>query len=307
MRELPKIIQLRNFLAVIRYGSIRTASQALFQTQPAITRSIQELERILGVTLIARGPQSMVLTEMGRLFEPKANMILNDLERAVQELDQMNELSQGSVIFGCSHLPAFSILPAIINRFQQDNPSLHMTIIEGQLSELITSLRRGRLDFFIGMESPEISLSDFFVDFSIKTEFCIIARKGHLLANSHSLSQLQGAKWYFPNARTGYYKDLESFIFPNGKGAKDIIIYGDSMSIGEELVLTEDYLFVGPKAMLEISYIKDSIARIPIQEALPDASYMMLYRQQQNVNPLIRKLMDKIHAACGEFIEKNQY
>ncbi|WP_236849235.1 LysR family transcriptional regulator [Chania multitudinisentens] len=143
MKELPKINQLRNFQAIIRYGSIRTASHALLQTQSAMTRSIQELERILGITLLARGAQGMVLTKMGRIFEPRVNMILNDLERAVDELHQASQLSQGTVVFGCSHLPAFSVISSLINRFQMEHPTASITIVEGQLSELITSLRLG--------------------------------------------------------------------------------------------------------------------------------------------------------------------
>lgn len=302
MKELPKINQLRNFQAIIRYGSIRTASQALFQTQPAMTRSIQELERILGVTLLARGPQGMVLTKMGRIFEPRVNMILNDIERAVDELHQMSQLSQGSVVFGCSHLPAFSVIPSLINKFQTENPSANITIVEGQLPELITSLRLGRLDFFLGIASPEIAMNEFFIENSIKAEFCIIARNGHPLSNSRSLSQLQGAKWYFPHSKTGYYKNLETLIFPRGRSSGDTVIYGDSMSIGEQLVLHEDYLFIGPKAILNVDSLRDVISMIAIKEQLPDALYTLLYKQQQGLTPLARQLMERVNVACSDFL-----
>ncbi|MCW2483353.1 hypothetical protein J5224_30290, partial [Candidatus Symbiopectobacterium sp. NZEC135] len=108
----------------------------------------------------------------------------------------------------------------------------------------------GRIDFYLGIATPEISMNEFFIENAIKTEFCIMARHGHPLAGSTALSQLQGCKWYFPNARTGYYKELEKHIFPNGKQADSRIIYGDSMTIGEQLVTNEDYLFIGPKAIL---------------------------------------------------------
>lgn len=302
MKELPKINQLRNFQAIVRYGSITMASQALFQTQPAMTRSMQELERILGVTLLSRGPQGMVLTKVGRIFESRVNLILNDIERAVDELQQISQLSQGSVVFGCSHLPAFSVLPSLINKFQAENPSATITIIEGQLSELIASLRLGRLDFFIGIASPEISMSEFFVEKSIKTEFHIIARKGHPLANSQSLSQLQGAKWYFPHSNTGYYKNLERMIFPMGRNKGDTVIYGDSMTIGEQLVMHEDYLFIGPKAILNVEQLQDRLSVVPVKEKLPEATYTLIYKQQQGLTPLAAQLMKKIGAASFDFL-----
>lgn len=298
MKELPKINQLRDFQAIIYYGNIRAASQALFKTQPAMTKSIQELERILGVPLLSRGPQGMVLTKIGRAFEHRVNTLLNDLERAVDELHQLSQQSQGNVVFGCSHLPALSVLPSLVNKFQEEHPTSNITIIEGQLCELVSSLRLGRLDFFIGIASPEISMSEFVVEQTINAEFCIIARKGHALSNCRSLSELQGAKWYFPSTRTGYYKDLERFIFPKGKVSKDTIIYGDSMTIGEQLVLNENYLFIGPKAILEIPYIKDLVTIIPIKEQLPKALYILLYKQQQGLTPLARQLMEEINLAC---------
>lgn len=302
MKELPKLNQLKDFQAVIRYGSISTASQALFKTQPALTRSIQELERILGVTLLTRGPNGMTLTKMGRIFEPRANTIINDLERAADELRQLSQLSQGNVVFGCSHLPAFSILPSLLNKFQEENPSANITIIEGQLCELLSSLRLGRLDFFVGIASPEMSLNEFTVESSVNAEFCIISRRDHPLSNSRSLSELQKAKWFFPSTRSGYYKNLEQIIFPKGRTKKETVIYGDSMSIGEQLIISEDYLFIAPKAILEISYIKELITMIPTKEKLPDASYILLYRAENGVTPLAKQLMNKINEACFTFL-----
>lgn len=306
MKELPKINQLRNFQAIIRYGSIRTASQALFQTQPAMTKSIQELERILGVTLLARGSQGIVLTKMGRIFEPRVNMILNSIERAVDELHQMNQLSYGSVAFGCSHLPAFSILPSLLNKFQMANPSAKITVIEGQLSELVTSLRLGKLDFFFGIESPEMSMNEFTIENSVNAEFCVMARNGHPLINSGSLSQLQGAKWYLPHGNIGYFNKLEKFLFPQGKSVNDIVIYGDSMSIAEQMVLNEDYLFVGPKALLNVSYLKDVISQISIKEKLPDALYILIYTQQQGLTPLAKQLIEEIKIECVNLLPDNK-
>lgn len=301
MKELPKINQLRNFQSIVRYGSIRTASQATFQTQPAMTRSLQELEKILGVTLLARGAQGIVLTEMGRLFEPRVNMLLNDLEKAIEELHQTSQLSQGSVVFGCSHLPAFSIVPTLINEFQMLYPTVTITIIEGQLSELITSLRLGRIEFYLGIASPEISMNEFYIENSFPANFCVMARKGHPLSMSTSLKQLKGSKWYFPNARIGYYNILEKHIFPEGRDMTDSVIFGDSMLVGEQLVLNKDYLFVGPEAILKVGHINDVVSVIPVKESIPSAEYILIYKQQVGLTPMAKVLMDRINKTCADF------
>ncbi|WP_236849234.1 hypothetical protein [Chania multitudinisentens] len=146
-------------------------------------------------------------------------------------------------------------------------------------------------------------MSDFFIEKSIKAEFCIMSRNEHALSKSSSLRQLRGAKWYFPNAKIGYYKNIEKHIFPNGKSNKDIVVYGDSMSIGEQLVLNEEYLFVGPKAILKADRIKDIVSMVPIKETLPAAEYILTYKQQQGLTPLARKLMDEINIAITELLK----
>lgn len=118
MKALPKLNQLRNLRAIIQYGNISAAAQVLHQTQSTLTRSIQELEKTLGVTLLDRGMNGTVLTKAGMMFEPRMNLILNELERAVDELRQIEQLSDGKIAFGCSHFPATSIVPDVIKNFK---------------------------------------------------------------------------------------------------------------------------------------------------------------------------------------------
>lgn len=303
MRELPKIHQLKNLRAIIQYGGIRAASSAMHQTQPAMTRSIQELEKILGVSLLVRGVRGAVLTEMGRTFEPRMNLVLNELERALDELQQIKMASQGSVAFGCSHLLAFGVVPKVIKKFQQRNNTARITVFEGQLSELLASLRLGRLDFFIGVITQDILLHEFVEQHLATAQFCVFARKGHPLGNSTSLKELRGASWHIPIATAGYFSEMETLIFPYGKEAGCSVILGDSTTIAEQLILNEDYLSIGPKTMTMLPYLKDQIQIIPVKEKMPSGSYSLIYRQHQTLSPLAQQLVKDICACYLELME----
>lgn len=300
MGNLPKINQLKNLRAIIQHGSIRAASQATHQTQSAMTRSIQELEKIVGVALLDRSARGVLLTDMGRLFEPRMSMVLNELERAVDELQQKESASHGVVMFGCSHLPAFSIMPGVIKRFQLRHSQAKLTVIEGQLSELLTSLRLGRLDFFIGIITPDIALHEFCDEPLSIVRFGVIAQKEHPLVKSTSLKELRNAKWYLPTASAGFFSLIEGIIFPYGKGAECSVLFGDSTTIAEQLILTEGYLSIGPQSMLDIPYLKGKLSLINVTESLPSGSYSLIYRQQQTLTPIARMLMADIR---HEFIK----
>ncbi|MCS3601169.1 LysR family transcriptional regulator of abg operon [Buttiauxella sp. BIGb0471] len=300
MSNLPKINQLKNLRAIIQYGSIRAASQAVHQTQSAMTRSIQELEKTLGVTLLDRTARGALLTDMGRLFEPRMNMVLNELERAVDEIRQLESAANGTVMFGCSHLPAFGIMPGLLKKFQERHPKAYLTVIEGQLSELLGSLRLGRMDFFIGIVTPDIALHEFSEEHLSVAKFCVFAHKDHPLAHCQSLLELRDAKWYLPTASAGFFNAIEQVVFPGGKGPGCSVLYGDSTTIAEQLILTEGYLSVGPQLMLELPWLKDKLCQVNVKETLPNGNYSLIYRQQQTLTPIAKLLINEIR---HEFIK----
>jgi len=70
---------LRAFITVARAGSVIRSSKIVHRAQSAVTRSIKELERELGVVLFERRPQGMLMTEFGRT-------LLQRVDRALAEM-----------------------------------------------------------------------------------------------------------------------------------------------------------------------------------------------------------------------------
>ncbi|NCG51965.1 LysR substrate-binding domain-containing protein [Serratia fonticola] len=295
MKELPKINQLKNLRAIINHGGIRPAAIALGQTQPAITKSINELERILGTRLLVKGESGMILTKTGKAFEIRMHAILNELERAVDEVKQIEKLSHGEVIFGCSHLPAFDVIPELITHFKRQYKYVRITVIEGQFSELVSALRLGKMDFYVG-NALDLSSKEFISEHLMTLEFSVMGRKDHPLKNSQSLNELQSAKWFLPSVNFGYYNDIEDFIFPHGSDKKEVI-YGDSISIARKLIFEHDYLFPGPKRMIDEPSCQGLLDIIPIRERLPDSQYSLIYRKSKILTPIVERFIGDVRVA----------
>ncbi len=90
-----EIRHLRAFVAVSEAGTFTAAATRLLVTQPALTRTIQQLERILDVTLIDRTSRSVELTQTGRAFRDRAQALLRDLDLATAEARGQRELRIG--------------------------------------------------------------------------------------------------------------------------------------------------------------------------------------------------------------------
>ena len=92
-----KLHQIRAFVAVTQNGSIRGASRALNLSQPALTKSIKELEEGMSARLFIRRSQGVALTECGESFYQHARLILEELRAAQEDILQRQGQLAGQI------------------------------------------------------------------------------------------------------------------------------------------------------------------------------------------------------------------
>src|SRR5215470_17083142 len=95
-----KLHDLHVLMAVIQAGSMSKAAQVLNTTQPAISRSIADLEHIIGVRLLDRGRQGAEPTEYGRALLDGGVAMFDDLRRAVKSIEYLADPTTGDVRVG---------------------------------------------------------------------------------------------------------------------------------------------------------------------------------------------------------------
>jgi LysR family tdc operon transcriptional activator len=300
VRYLPKLQQLKVFQQVIRSGSIRGAARALGQSQPAVSRSIRELEQTLETQLILRSSQGMTLTATGRAFSLRMQLILEELQRASDEIQQLNQHSQGSVAIGCSSLLALTVLPGLVDAFKCQFPQANLIIREAQLSTLLPALREGRLDFVVGTVSPGLPLEEMCHEPLFNAPFCIIARDGHPLAQATSLDDLRQAKWLLPETDMGYYHQLQSVLGNFYQQLTHAPIRSDSVVCGLNMVLETDCLTIVARAMSNPFSLRGKLAILPI-DTLPQAQYGVLYSQKSPMTVTARRFLDLLRTHCQRY------
>ena len=301
MRYLPKLQQLQTFQAVLLHGSIRTAAKALGQSQPGVTRSLQELEQILGISLMTRGSTGVVLTDVGRLFNSRIELVLNELDRALDEIEHHIHSTSGSVTIGLSLLPILTILPGAIRRFKAKNTKSCVTNVEGQISELLPGLRNGKLDFIICAHAPLEYLGGLIQEPLIDTQYFIYARRGHPLANSTSLVELQEADWFLPVTKMGCYNQLEQLLFKTSSHQNKSIMRGTG-SAAIQMMIDADYLTIAPSEMINNTFLTHYFCSIPIKETLPEAKFSLVYSSERPLTPAAKNLMNEFRWESQNYV-----
>lgn len=149
------------FLTVAREGSFSKAAQILHVTQPALSKSIRDLEEQYQVTLFNRTTRSLELTKEGILFKEQAQEILNLVKKAEKSLLHNKDNITGSIYIGCSESECNRIVMRAIAKTQQHYPHIKFHISSGNAQYVTEKLEQGLFDFGIVIDPVDLSNYDY--------------------------------------------------------------------------------------------------------------------------------------------------
>lgn len=144
-----KFRHLDAFSAIARARSFKHAASELHLTQPAISKTLKELEGILGVTLMQRSRSGVTLTSEGEVFLQFAEQSTAALRHGLQSL-RATDAAAGKLRLGALPSVASALLPRAALAFGARNPDTLIEIYEGPHHDLTRRLRSGGLDLVVG-------------------------------------------------------------------------------------------------------------------------------------------------------------
>jgi DNA-binding transcriptional LysR family regulator len=138
---------LRYFIAVAELRSVRSASEQLHVTQPAISRQIQDLEHTIGAALFERTPRGLMLTAAGEAYLCEAREILARVDAANRLARQIASGLRGHLRVGFVENAAWSgIVSSALREFEQAVPQVALELQPMNTPEQLEAIAAGRLD-----------------------------------------------------------------------------------------------------------------------------------------------------------------
>lgn len=296
-----KLQQLQVFIAVAREKSLRAAARSLDLAQPSVTRIVQELEEDLGVSLFNRSVRGVDLTEYGMALQRRASQVLEDLQRAREELVQIQGSMLGRVSFGATSSIALTLLPATIKRFRQKAPDAELVLTEVNFRQSMHRLRDGTLDLIASHVLPGVVDEDVLQSIPLlDTDFVVMARQGHPLANARTLSDLLDAEWITPIASDrAQTSNLTTAYGRAGLPIPRRVTYYTSFAIALGLVCDTDMLgwFSRPLAARIASY---GLQQIHVDMPLNALQMSVVIRRNHLLTPVAQHFLECLQESARE-------
>lgn len=281
---------LRAFQAIVESGSIRGAARRLGISQPALSKILHQLESKLAVPLVLRSVNGAVPTEYGRALMVRATLIGEELRRAKEEIAQMSGEKGGNVAISMSAVAAFLMASEALNRFWRRYPEAKVRIVDGVFEMMLSGLQSGRLDFSIG-PLPRVALGpDIETELLFENVIVPVVRKGHPLANAHSLADLQKCTWLLIGPSSEAINLIAENFADRGLPLPRVSVTCESFPALIELVVGTDLVTALPLSLLRHRLIGDLMKPIKINEELRSTAMALIRRAGVPLMPLAEAL-----------------
>ena len=195
-----RLQDLNVLMTVAESGSMGKAAQILNISQPAISRSIAELENALGVRLFDRHRQGIEPTEYGRALLNCSVAVFDDLREGVKSIEYLADPAAGEVRIGCNPFLAASFVPALVDRFSRRFPRIVIHIVTARLETLHRELNERNVDLVITRRFGSIADERMDFEFLYDEPYVIVAglQSPWVRRRRIELAELVSEPWALP-------------------------------------------------------------------------------------------------------------
>ncbi|SDH53308.1 LysR family transcriptional regulator, pca operon transcriptional activator [Pseudomonas benzenivorans] len=234
------------FLEVARQGSLARAADKLAVSQPAISKTLKELEVLLAASLFERSKSGVSLSEAGVAFLRYAGPCVQALRDGVSSL-RGGEYAAGTVRLGVLSTVESLLVPEVVRRLHQRHSALVVSVVTGPSAYLLSQLRVGELDLVVGRmtDSPQIQGLTF--EHLYSESMTLVVRAGHpLLAGPLQRGQLEDYPLVLPLAGTTIRKFADSLFVQCGIAQPRQRLETLSLALSRRYVLCSEAIWIAP-------------------------------------------------------------
>ena len=259
-----KLLQMKYFQTVCRYGSITKAADELFVSQPTISFCIKELEEEFGVKLFHRRHNRLQLTVEGTFFLDKVNYILQSVDALTSQMKNMGN-NRNHVKIAVPAMISTFLFPQIFNAYANLYPELELEMLETGSLQARKLVDANSVD--LGITILDGAVEDAYnVVPLVKTELVFCVSKNHPLANCKTISFKQLADQQIILFKADSYQNIyikrafsEVGVQPN------ILLYSSQLYTIKQFL---SYGNVGAFLYRQVAEMDDDLVCIPLENAI---------------------------------------
>jgi DNA-binding transcriptional LysR family regulator len=289
-----KLHDLRILMAVAQAGSMNKAAVVLNMTQSAVSRSIAELERTVGVRLLDRTARGVEPTEYGRAMLECGVAVFDDLRQGAKKIEFLTDPAAGEVRIGCHPTLAASFVPAVVDEVARryprivfhlvvaDGETLHRALIERNVDLLITRefrrLADERLSFELLFDDPIVVVAG--------------AQSPWVRRRRIALTELLNESWALPPPETAFGATAMEAFRSCGLDYPRTTVVTTPADVRMSLLATGHFLTIFAASALKFSIRRPELKVLPVELPMARVPSGIVTLKNRTLSPVAQLLVD---------------
>ncbi|MEW9306827.1 pca operon transcription factor PcaQ [Labrys portucalensis] len=297
-----KFRHLQTFLEVARQKSVVKAAGVLHVSQPAVTKTIRELEEALGVSVFERDGRGIRMTRTGEVFMQHAGLAVSALRQGIDSVALAGAKVGPPLRIGALPTVSAHIMPLAMQFFLKEDTGVTVKIVTGENSVLLEQLRIGELDLVVGRLAAPDKMTGFFFEHLYSEQVVFVVRPGHPLLNSggNLFEQMGAYPVLMPTRGSVIRPFVERIFIANGVATVPTEIETVSDSFGRAFVRRSDAIWVISHGVVSNDIEEATLRTLPIETSDTKGPVGLTMRTDMVAHPAFTILLRTIREAAGK-------
>ena len=285
------------FVVVAQERTLARAAQRLHLSQPAVSKTLAELEALAGRRLVERGRAGTRLTPAGEQFLRYATEVTQALEAAAGALREAGTPQVAAIQVGALPTVASGLVARAVVRLRQRRPHAGIALRTASNPELLVALKAGEVDFAVGRMAEPASMTGVTFELLYAESLAVVVRPGHpLLASGAGVSPAALLRYplVIPGAGTAPRHETDGFFEAHGITLPPGCTQTQSISAARALTLLSDAVWITSHDAVRLDVDRGWLGRLDVPVPGSAEPVGLLTRTGANPGELARQLMDTL-------------
>ena len=262
-----KLHDLHVLMTVVENGSMRKAAALLNTSQPAISRSISELESAVGARLLDRQPQGIAATACGRALLDCGTVMFDELRQTAKKIEFLADPTAGEVRIGSIIPLAAGFVSTIVDRLSRQYPRMVFHFVTGGTEALHRKLHEREVDLLVARRygSDADAQEDF--EFLFEDSYVVVANAKSPLVHRRglALADLVDEPWVLAPPESAFWSLTMEVFRSNGVNHARSVAFADPAEVRMGLVANGRFLSIFPVSALTFPNRRPGLRTLPLK------------------------------------------
>ena len=284
------------------------AASQLAVSQPAVSKAIADMEHVLGVRLLDRGPHGAEPTHYGRALIKRSTTIFDELKQGVKEIEFLSDPTVGELRIGASEPVAAAIVSTVIEQLSRQCPRVVFHVMPGDTATLYDDLNERDVDLVITRTFEPIAEENLNTEVLFEDSIVVVAGARSKWIHRHdvTLADLINEPWILPPLDSLHGALMANGFRSAGLDVPPATVFTFSRALRESLVEAGRFLTIYPGFLMRSPTKHPWLRALSIELPGTRRPISIVTLKNRSLSPVAELFIDRVREVAKELAKEDK-